>query len=92
MEQALSALKILDAEKREFSTVLPARQSYFMLPHTMIVSIIDFDLFECTEFHSFFQPLKVTRHSNPTMKPEESRRYHGIGGLLIAYGIEQGIG
>ena len=34
-----------------------------MLPHTMIVSIIDFDLFDCTEFHSFFQPLEVTRHT-----------------------------
>ena len=48
---------------REFSTALPAGQSYSMLPRTMIVSIIDFDLFDCTEFHSFFQPLEVTRHT-----------------------------
>lgn len=34
-----------------------------MLPRTMIVSIIGFDLFDCTEFYSFFQPLEVTRHT-----------------------------
>ena len=48
---------------REFSTALPAGESYAMLPRTMIVSIIDFKLFACTEYHSFFQPLEVTRHT-----------------------------
>ena len=48
---------------REFSTALPAGQSYSMLPRTMITSIIDFNLFDCREFHSFFQPLEVTRHT-----------------------------
>lgn len=48
---------------REFSTALPAGQSYSMLPRTIIISIIDFNLFDCAEFHSFFQPLEVTRHT-----------------------------
>ena len=48
---------------REFSTALPAEQSYSMLPRTIIISIIDFNLFDCTEYHSFFQPLEVTRHT-----------------------------
>ena len=48
---------------REFSTALPAGQSYSMLPRTMIISIIDFNLFDCQEFHSFFQPLEITRHT-----------------------------
>ena len=48
---------------REFSTALPAGQSYSMLPRTMIISIIDFNLFDCVEYHSFFQPLEVTRHT-----------------------------
>lgn len=48
---------------REFSTALPAGQSYSMLPRTIIISIIDFDLFDCTEYHSFFQPLETTRHT-----------------------------
>ena len=48
---------------REFSTALPAGQSYSMLPRTIIISIIDFKLFDCEEFHSFFQPLEVTRHT-----------------------------
>ena len=48
---------------REFFTALPAGQSYSMLPRTMIVSIIDFNLFDCVEFHSFFQLLEVTRHA-----------------------------
>lgn len=48
---------------REFSTALPAGKSYSMLPRTVIISIIDFELFECAEFHSFFQPLETTRHT-----------------------------
>lgn len=48
---------------REFSTAIPAGGSYSMLPRTFIVSIIDFKLFDCAEFHSFFQPLEVTRHT-----------------------------
>lgn len=48
---------------REFSTALPAGESYSMLPRTIIVSIIDFRLFDCAEYHSFFQPLEVTRHT-----------------------------
>ena len=48
---------------REFSTALSAGQSYSMLPRTFIISIIDFKLFDCKEFHSFFQPLEVTRHT-----------------------------
>ena len=48
---------------REFSTALPAGQGYSMLPRTIIVSIIDFKLFDCAEYHSFFQPLEVDRHT-----------------------------
>ena len=48
---------------REFSSSLPASQGYSMLPRTLVVSIIDFSLFDCPEYHSFFQPLEVTRHS-----------------------------
>ena len=48
---------------REFSTALPAGESYSMLPRTIIISIIDFRLFDCAEYHSFFQPLEVTRHT-----------------------------
>jgi len=48
---------------REFSTALPAGQSYALLPRTMIISIIDFDLFDCLEYHSFFQLLEVKRHT-----------------------------
>ena len=48
---------------REFSTALPAGESYSMLPRTVIISIIDFKLFDCAEFHSFFQPLETTRHT-----------------------------
>ena len=48
---------------REFSTALPAGQSYSLLPRTIIISIIDFNLFDCAEFHSFFQPLETMRHT-----------------------------
>ena len=48
---------------RGFSTALPAGQGYSTLPRTMVISILDFKLFDCTEYHSFFQPLEVTRHT-----------------------------
>ena len=47
---------------REFSSALPAGQGYFVLPRTIIISIVDFNLFGCAEYSSFFQPLEVTRH------------------------------
>ncbi|MDR2953266.1 MAG: Rpn family recombination-promoting nuclease/putative transposase [Treponema sp.] len=47
---------------REFSTSLSEGQKYSMLPRTIIISIINFKLFNCKEFHSEFQPLEVQRH------------------------------
>lgn len=47
---------------REFSSALLTGQGYSTLPRTIVISIIDFPLFECEEYHSFFQPLEVTRH------------------------------
>ena len=37
-------------------------QGYYTLRRTIVISIIDFILFECEEYHSF-QPLEVTRHT-----------------------------
>lgn len=48
---------------REFSSSLAAGQSYSTLPRTIVISIIDFNLFSCAEFYSFFQPLEATRHT-----------------------------
>ena len=48
---------------REFSSALPAGKGYSVLPRTIIISIIDFNLFGCAEYNSFFQPLEVTRHT-----------------------------
>jgi len=38
------------------------------LPRTIIISIIDFNLFECKEYYSEFQALEVTRHTPLTDK------------------------
>lgn len=48
---------------REFSSTLSAGQSYGSLPRTIVISIIDFRLFSCEEYWSFFQPLEITRHT-----------------------------
>jgi predicted transposase/invertase (TIGR01784 family) len=48
---------------REYSTALAAGGKYTDLPRTIIISIVAFKLFDCTEFHSEFQPLEVTRHT-----------------------------
>lgn len=55
--------RILYYWAREFSSALPTGQGYSMLPRTIVISLIDFSLFECGEYHSFFQPLEVTRHT-----------------------------
>ena len=47
---------------REYSTALPAGGRYTDLPCAVTVSIIDFNLFNCPEFHSEFQPLEIARH------------------------------
>jgi len=46
---------------REYSSSLPEGGKYKDLPRTVIISIIDFNQFECTHFHSEFCPLEVTR-------------------------------
>jgi predicted transposase/invertase (TIGR01784 family) len=53
---------------RVYSTALPAGGVYKDLPRTIIISIIDFDLFECMEYYSEFQALEVTRHTALTDK------------------------
>ena len=48
---------------REYSTALPAGKGYSMLPRTIVISIINFSLFNCAEYRSEFQPLEVKRHT-----------------------------
>ena len=47
---------------RIYSSSLPAGNDYSLLPRTIIISIIDFNLFDCEEIHSEFQVLEVRRH------------------------------
>ena len=47
---------------REYSSSLPEGGDYKELPRTIIISIINFDLFKCPDFHSEFCPLEVKRH------------------------------
>ncbi|MCL2853355.1 MAG: Rpn family recombination-promoting nuclease/putative transposase [Defluviitaleaceae bacterium] len=53
---------------RVYSASLPAGNDYNELPRTIIISIIDFELFDCDEVHSEFQILEVTRHTPLTDK------------------------
>jgi predicted transposase/invertase (TIGR01784 family) len=48
---------------REFSTALPAGEDYSKLPRTIIISIINFVMYDCAEFDSEFQVLEVKRHT-----------------------------
>jgi len=47
---------------RMYSSALPRGQDYGELPRTVVISIIDFDLFDCAGYHSEFRPLEVSRH------------------------------
>ena len=51
---------------RDYSTALGTGQEYIKLPRTVIISIINFELFDCEEFHSQFEALEVTRHTRLT--------------------------
>jgi predicted transposase/invertase (TIGR01784 family) len=53
---------------RIYSSTLPAGNDYSLLPRTIIISIIDFKLFQCEEVHSEFQILEVNRHTPLTDK------------------------
>lgn len=44
---------------KDFSSALAAGQDYSMLPQTIVINLVDFRLFDCVEFHSFFQILEV---------------------------------
>ncbi len=46
----------------DFSSAIPSGGRYADLPRTIVLSIMDFSLFDCAEYHSFFQPLEVNRH------------------------------
>ncbi|MDR1000921.1 MAG: Rpn family recombination-promoting nuclease/putative transposase [Clostridiales bacterium] len=48
---------------RDYSSALPAGGMYRELPRVVIISIMAFNLFDCEEYHSEFQPLEVTRHT-----------------------------
>jgi len=53
---------------REFSTGLSEGEGYSELPRTIIINILAFELFDCEDFHSEFQTLEVTRHTQLTDK------------------------
>jgi len=53
---------------KEYASALPSGKDYIDLPRTIIISIIDFALFKCKEFHSEFRPLEVSRHEELTDK------------------------
>ena len=47
---------------REYSSALPSGGRYLDLPRAIIISIINFNLFDCEAYHSEFEALEVTRH------------------------------
>jgi len=47
---------------RVYSSSLPAGNDYSELSRTIIISITDFELFDCEDVHSEFQVLEVKRH------------------------------
>jgi len=53
---------------RLYSSALSAGGDYIKLPRTVIISILDFNLFECREYKSEFRALETTRHTALTDK------------------------
>jgi predicted transposase/invertase (TIGR01784 family) len=48
---------------RDYSTALGEGGEYAELPQVIIISIVNFKLFDCAEFYSEYQALEVTRHT-----------------------------
>ena len=48
---------------REYSTALGEGREFIELPRVVVISIVDFKLFDCVEFHSEYQALEVIRHT-----------------------------
>ena len=47
---------------RLFSSTLKAGQDYLSLPRVIIISIVDFIMFDCEEYRSEFGALELRRH------------------------------
>ena len=60
--------RILFQWARVYSSALESGGDYRQLTRTVIISIIDFQLLDCMEFHSEFRPLEVSRHEELTDK------------------------
>ena len=73
---------------REYSTALAEGEDYYNLPRAIIISIVDFNLFDCVEFHSEYRALEVTRHSQLTDKM--SLHYFELPKLPDSVGAEKG--
>jgi len=54
--------RILYYWARDYSSALPEGGDYKDLPRTIVISIINFNLFKSPDFHSEFCPLEVKRH------------------------------
>ena len=48
---------------RNYSTALKEGNDYSILPQTILISIMNFNLFDCKEYLSVYQVLEITRHS-----------------------------
>jgi predicted transposase/invertase (TIGR01784 family) len=55
-----------------YTSFLPSGEDYSLLPKTIIISILGFTQFNCTDVHSEFAPLEVTRGELLSDK----QRYH----------------
>jgi len=53
---------------REYSTALGEGKAFNELPRVVVISIVDFRLFDCVDFHSEYQALEVLRHTSLTDK------------------------
>ena len=53
---------------RQYSLALPEGEDYSQLPRTIMIGIVHFKMFPCKEFHSEFQALEVTRHTQLSNK------------------------
>ena len=45
-----------------FASSLPSGNNYSLLPKTIVISILGFKQFDCTEVHSEFAPMEINRH------------------------------
>ena len=80
--------RIILHSARLLSSSLPAGQDYKEIPYVIVISIVDFVMFECEEAHSEFRLLEVNRREE--LSDKQAFHFYELKKLKTADSLEVG--